>query len=394
MSPSLSTRMHSMGGSATGRAAHARPASDAQDWIDLSVGCPDWAPPPACLEAASAAASGPTLGYGRPGGCPDLRARLAEESAWHSPSSKVESIVTSGGKEALFLALGAALSPGDTVLVCAPYWPSFLEQIRAWGAIPHIVPSDNEGLPQLIRLAAEAEQAQAIIVNTPCNPSGRLWPTESIQRLAYLARRHDLWVLVDGVYGALCHQRDVTGAAVELPENLSDRTVVIDSGSKAFALAGLRVGWAVGTAHWIQGMRHLQDATSTHPSLPGQAALSAALDAPAEWALAVRERLRLRAQALWLAVQGHPQLSMRLPEAGLFGWLKVSCNTDDVHLAKSLAATHSLSVVPGSVFGAPGRVRLALTAGTSVLTEAAARINRAAAHSTAIRSPHRRADLE
>lgn len=377
MSPVLSSRTRAMTGSVTGRAAQVQRRSGAQSWIDLSVGCPDWAPPPRCIEAAVEAARGPQLPYGKPGGHSDLRRKLIEDCHWFEPSSEVESLVTSGGKEALFLALGAALSPGDVVLVCAPFWPSFIEQIRAWGAIPRIVPCDNEGLPQLTRLAAAAEGARAIIVNTPCNPSGRVWPVERFERLAYLARRHDLWVLIDGVYGALGHGDRHSDAAVMLPRTLAERSIVVDSGSKRFALAGLRVGWAVGAADWVRAMRDLQDAVSTHPSLPGQAALAAALDEPATWISDVRVRLRDRACALWRAVQAKPNVSMRLPDAGLFGWIELPAGADDVELVRRLVEDSQLAVLHGSAFGVPRAVRLSLTQPGPLLAEAAARISRA-----------------
>ncbi|MFT6833827.1 MAG: aspartate aminotransferase [Planctomycetota bacterium] len=372
MSPRLSDRVHGMAGSATAQAANAPREEGAKPWIELAVGCPDWEPPPGCSEAA-AAACGPRVPYRTPGGDLELRRRLVEQSPWNASGADTECLLTTGGKEALFLGLGAILSPGDVVLVCAPYWPSFLEQIRAWGGVPHVIPEGRDGLPQLHPMAAAAEHAKAIIVNTPANPSGRVWPKERLQELAKLAHREDLWVVLDAVYGGLSynHQEPVEGG---LPKAMLDRALVVDSGSKSHALAGLRIGWATGPAPWIRAMRGLQDASSTHPSVAGQAALAAALDAPPAWSEAVRLRLQTRARALWKAVQSSPSLSMRLPDGGLFGLIELPAETDDRAFVQRLAAEQQLAVVRGSAFGAPGTVRVALTADGEVLQEAVSRI--------------------
>ncbi|QDV05961.1 Aspartate aminotransferase [Planctomycetes bacterium Poly30] len=361
-----------MAGSATSRAASAPRQEGAQPWIDLAVGCPDWEPPRACIESA-AAACGPRVPYRTPGGDPDLRQRLVEESAWNAGGGDIDCVLTTGGKEALFLGLGAILVPGDVVLVCAPYWPSFLEQIRAWGGVPHVIPEGRDGLPQLHALASAAPRAKAIIVNTPSNPSGRIWPTARWQELSKLAHREDLWVVLDAVYGGLAYS-ERSCVQNGLPTALLARTLVVDSGSKSYSLPGLRIGWATGPARWIQAMRSLQDASSTHPSLAGQAALRAALDIDPDWSSGVRARLQQRAEALWKAVQASKSLTMRLPEGGLFGLIELPAGTDDRDFVRRLAEEQQVAVIAGSAFGAPTTLRAALTVDPEGLREAVRRI--------------------
>ncbi|MEM7675945.1 MAG: pyridoxal phosphate-dependent aminotransferase, partial [Myxococcota bacterium] len=355
----LSRRAAGLAGSATSRAvAVPLAAGPSGAPIDLGAGDADWEPPPEALTAAESALK--QTGYGRPGGEIELLQTVASE--YGAAAERGEAVATTGGKEALFLALGAVVEPGDAVVVVAPYWPTFIEQIKFFGGVPVIISPKNDD-PEM--LAKACRGARGIIVNTPGNPSGRGWSRAAAEIAVAHARTTGAWVLVDAVYAALTYgsvQVDAAWFRAQCP----DRTLIVDAASKRLALPGLRVGWAVGPAEWIDGMRRLQDASTTHPSRPGQAAALAGLRAEARWLPDVRARLSQRSTALReaLAAVG---LEMNAPSGGLFGLVSLdgageSGQAADVAFARRLIAERSLKTVPGSAFGAPNTLRLALRA--------------------------------
>ncbi|MEO1335948.1 MAG: pyridoxal phosphate-dependent aminotransferase, partial [Myxococcota bacterium] len=279
-------------------------------------------------------------------------------------------MATTGGKEALFLALGAVLEPEDSVVVVAPYWPTFLDQIRIFGGKSVVVPPSPGATPEA--LVAACRGAAGVIVNTPGNPSGQAWSRAAAEAVVAHAKDSGAWILVDAVYAALTYGQAEIDAAWFLAR-CPDRTLVVDAASKRLALPGVRVGWALGPAVWIDGMRRLQDASTTHPSRFGQAAALAGLRSEAEWLPSVRARLQRRASALRDALT-KVGLEMNSPVGGLFGLVHLPDGVDDVSLARRLIERRSLKTVPGSAFGTPGTLRLALRASEDVLRAAAGRI--------------------
>lgn len=362
----LSERMGQLEGSATGRAAAA--GGEARVQVDLGVGSPDWAPPREAIEAAHRAMAC-AVPYGAPGGDPALRRELVRRDTWTRGSTDRSAIVTAGGKEALFLALGTVVSPGDRVVVLRPYWPSFPEQIRAWGGVPTFVDCGGDGLPERAELRRALVGARALIVNTPCNPSGVEWDADRFRELGDWAEKEDVLVLIDAVYAGLGGP-DGDPLPDGLPRTLHQRTLVIDSASKRYALAGLRVGWAVGPGAWVDGMRRLQDAASTHPGTPGQTALMAALEHGQAWLETARTRLESRRRAVMEEVRAHPSLGCMPASAGLFVLVDLPERTDATAVARRLLESGGVRLMPGDAFGRTGSLRLALCAGEEPLRRA------------------------
>ena len=374
MSPRLSGRVRSIGPSATSRAVNTSVASSFDELpIDLGAGCPDWAPPPGAIAAAIRSLK-TSVGYGRPGGDPELLNVVLTAHLGSEPRARAAGVATCGGKEALFLALGAVVDPGDVVVVPAPCWPSFIDQVRAFGGVPRVVPAGPDGRPVAERLAEAIDGAKVIIANTPGNPSGVAWSSEAAEVVRSAAIRHDTWILVDSVYGRLSYGSPGTPGEwfwTQCPEH----TLVVDGASKRLALPGLRLGWAVGAPVWVDAIRRLQDASTTHPSLPAQAAALAGLKAEVEWLAGVRRQLRLRAEALVEAVDGTLHLSVTPPTGGLFALVRLPANVDDVEFARRLVEHRALKVVPGSIFHCPHTLRIALRAPEDTLRSAVRRID-------------------
>ena len=335
------------------------------DPVDLSVGEPHALPPLPVRQAAAAAALEGRTRYGPAAGLPRLRALMAENLSLRDgiARSAEDIAITAGGKPAIQDALRCILNPGDEVVIFAPYWPTFRDQILWAGGIPVIVPPGEDLLPSLEALdQAVGPRTRAIIVNQPSNPSGRVWDAARIARLAELALRHECWVIMDQVYGTLTLDGPEQPFLRTAPE-LARQCLVIESFSKRFAMTGYRLGAAAGPRQLIQAMVTLGSSSVTHPCMISQHAGIAAMELDGVWEAANLHQLRERRDAMVAGFQGLPGITVQIPEGGLYVFPKVSqWNAahgldSDALLAARLRDEAGVKVMPGSAFGAQGHLR-------------------------------------
>ena len=381
--PRLNGLARSIGASATMRAASA--ASARPDTISLAVGEPGDPPPPEAVEAARAALRTERWGYGPIEGLAPLREALARDQTKKSGFTvePEQLLVTAGGKQASHDALRCMLEPGDEVLVLAPYWPSFLQQVRWCGGTPVVVPPGPGLLPDPAAVeAAVTPRTRVLIVNSPSNPLSAVFAPELLTELAAVARRHGLWVIADQVYHDLALDEPAR-ALLSVAPDLRAQTVVIESFSKRFAMPAMRLGCAVAEPGLLAAMRSLASATTTHASLPAQRAGLAALEGDPAWAEQQKARYRRRRQQLLEALQDIPGLLLRRPQSAFYLFLGVQqwClhagrPADDEALAQDLLQQAGVAVTPGTAFGAPGNLRLSFGAQDELLAEAVRRLKR------------------
>ena len=378
--PRLGAAVEGLAGSATMAAAAARTA---HPWpIQLGIGEPCESPAEFVVEAAARAARDGLARYGPAAGLPRLR-ELAARDQWRKsglPRGVDEVLVTAGGKPALLDGLRCMLDAGDEVLVLAPYWPSFLQQVELAGGRARIVPAGADGLPDPGRIAATCTpRTRALILNDPCNPSSRCLSDERLRAIGQVARRHELWILADQVYADLVLDGPPASLLRAAPE-LRERTLVVESFSKRFAMSGYRLGYAAGPRALIEAMTRLATASTTCVNALAQYAGIAALTMDERWIDEQRARYRVRRD--WM----HAQLSALgwplgpRPEAAFYLLLPLGEGVDDLAAARALREQEGLSLVAGSAFGAPGHLRLACSAPLEELVEAARLLARARGH--------------
>lgn len=284
-------------------------------------------------------------------------------------------LVTAGGTGGLAAVVGAILNPGEKVVILAPFWPLIGGMVRAFGGEPVVLPFiDAYETPADAAALLEAvidDQTVAVYWNTPNNPTGRRIPPEVLDALLEVARRHDLWVLADEVYEHYVYAGRHTSTRARAPE----RTVSIHSFSKAYGMAGNRVGYVVGPADLIDHTRRI--ATHTYYSAPtaGQWAALHALG-PAGRAWIAEAHSRYAELGAWAA----ERLGERTPEGSTFLFVDVADHLDERGLPGLLeqAVERGLLVAPGSTFGPyPTHIRVCFTsveprrikAGIEVLAE-------------------------
>ena len=348
------------------------------DVISMSVGEPDFDTPPHVKAAAIRAIEEGKTKYTAVNGIPELReaisAKFARENGLdHAPSAVT---VTSGGKQALFNAFFALLNPGDEVLIPAPYWVSYPEMVALTGAVPVAVPTTPESGFVLDPGELDARvtpRTRMIVLNSPGNPTGAVFPPEVLEAVARVAERHGLVIVTDEMYEHLVYDAE----QVSIGRYAPDHTLTINGASKAYAMTGWRIGYAGGPKEVIAAMNALQSQSTSNASSVSQYAALAALSEPEETARLIGEARRAYRERRDHLVAGLNALGLPTPTPqGAFyvmaGTARI--HPDELEAARILLEQARVAAVPGTDFGAPGQIRLSYATSLDQIGEALRRI--------------------
>ena len=357
----------------------------AHDAVNLGQGFPDTDGPAEVLEAARQAISDGHNQYPPGPGIPPLREAVAahqQERYGLAVDPDGEVLVTTGATEAIASALLALVDPGDEVVVIEPYYDSYAAGISLAGGVRVAVPLrrgltlDREALT-----AAFSERTRAVLVNTPHNPTGRVFTREELGLVADLARRHDAWVISDEVYEHMTFDDAVHVPIATLP-GMWERTLTIGSAGKSFSVTGWKVGWVSGPRELVTAVRTVKQFLTYTSGAPFQPAVARALSmgpAPLEELTA---SLRSRRDLLVEGLRG-AGLDVSVPEGTYFVVADAAPLgvTDAVSWCLELPERVGVVAVPVSVFcDAPSRtaslVRFAFCKREPVLEEACRRLAR------------------
>lgn len=274
-----------------------------------------------------------------------------------------------GAMGALFLALKVLLNPGDEVIVNEPCWTNYIQQIRMCGGVPVSVKTDAQrGFDLDVSAVAETitSKTKAIILNSPCNPTGAVASAETLSQLAKLAQERDLVVLADEVYKHILFDgRTYTGFAT-LP-GMKERTLVIDSLSKTYAMTGWRIGYAAGPEELIRNMIKLQENVSACAATPCQVAAIEALEGSQDHLKYMVEQYRLRRDYVIQRIAEIPGLSCHTPAGTFYAFINISrLGMPCEEFAMKLLEEKQVVVVPGTAFGDFGEGYIRLSYATSM----------------------------
>lgn len=365
----LSQRVRTIEASATlaMNAALGKLRAEGRPVINFSVGEPDFDTPAFIREAAKRAIDAGATRYTAVEGTPELRAAVAEWSG-ATRGEKIrpeEVIITSGAKQAIAEALTALCDPGDEVLLPAPYWVSYPDEIRLTDAIPVVVTPPAESQFRLTPEALEPHvtpRTVGIIVNSPSNPTGAVLDREEMTALVRFAEDHDLWILSDEIYERFVFEGEFsspfTGAG-------RPRTIVVSGLSKSFAMTGWRIGWAIGAPALIAGISRLQGHIASNACSVSQAAALAAVRQPThpdlEAMLAAFAERRARALEILAGIDGlscvHPQGAFYL-FVDLRAVLGSAGPEGGAAFCQELLVERGVATVSGDAFGLPGWARI------------------------------------
>jgi len=358
------------------------------DAVNLAQGFPDFACPPELKQAAKAALDADLNQYAITWGAADFRAAIAEKVGRTYPGWKVdperEVCVTCGSTEAMIATLLALIDPGDEVILFDPVYENYGPDTILSGAVPRFVHlrAPDWSFDEAELSAAFSDRTRVIIVNTPHNPTGKVFSRAELDLIAELCATYDVICVTDEIYEHIHY----LGPGGHIPPatvpGLEDRTVTINALSKTYAVTGWRVGWAVAPPALTGAIRKVHDFLTVGAAAPLQAGGVAALRLPAEYYQQLAAGYRERRDLL-CPVLAEAGFTFRVPDGAYY----VLCQTeavdpvgDDVALCRRLVQEVGVATVPGSSFHADpadGRhqIRFAFPKKVETLQAAAERLS-------------------
>lgn len=342
--------------------------AEGRDVLNLISGAPEFDTPPEIKREAHAALDEDYrfMTYSLSSGLVDLREAIAAKLAGENgiAATPDEIIVTVGVKEGIALATQACVGPGDEVLLLTPGWVTYDALVRLAGAHPVSVPLDRGPGRMLSPADLEARvtpRTRALLLNTPHNPTGRVFGPAEIDAIAETARRHDLLVLADETLEYLVYT-DAPHLSIASRPGMAERTLTFNGFSKAFSMAGWRVGYVHGAPPLVANMLKVHQHLVTCANVVAQKAAAAALGGPPGGRNEIRVALAARRDLVARALDAIPGIRCPVPDAGLFCFPEIArTGMDDRAFADFCLAQAHVAVLPGSAFGAggEGHVRIA-----------------------------------
>ncbi len=285
--------------------------------------------------------------------------------------------VTVGAKDALYLGFASLLNPGDEVVIPAPYWVSYPDQVRLFGGVPVIVRSRTPGEFKIT--PAELEQAltprtRVVVFNSPCNPSGVVYCRDEIAALAAVVARSDAVVFSDEIYHRLVFDGPAFSSFAAAPGML-ERTLTVNGWSKSFAMTGWRLGFAAGPAGLIEAMGRLQGQMTSGATSFVQTAAIDALSGDQDCVEKMRQEYLRRGELMTRGLNALPGVKCRRPDGAFYCFPDVSgaferlgVQDADGFAAAVLERAH-VAVVSGTPFGMPTHARLSFATSERLIEE-------------------------
>ncbi len=288
-------------------------------------------------------------------------------------------IITNGAKQSLFNILYSILNPQDEVIVLAPYWVSYPEMVKMCSGKPIIVtPEDGTFTPRFEEIErAATSYTRAIIVNSPNNPSGVIYPAELISKLVDWCERKGYYMICDDIYHKLTFDGKVAVPATRFaPRDLEDSHVIIVNGvAKIYGMTGFRVGWVVGPRALVRVMTNVTAQTTSGVSPVSQVAAEGALNGLQSVVEALRLQIQNNRDVLLQEMKSFNGARLIPPDGTFYALPDLRAfNNNSVEISKFLLSKALVVTVPGKEFGMEGHIRLPFSGSVKDVTEGIARI--------------------
>jgi aspartate aminotransferase len=344
------------------------------DVISLSIGEPDFDTPQHVKDACIAALNLNETHYAPGNGIPELLSAIAKKVTTenHIPCLPSQVIVACGAKDAIYEGMEAVLNPGDETILLTPAWVSYepCVQIAGGTVVKHPV---NQKTFQLDDSLLERVNAKTkmIVVNSPSNPSGAVFDRQSMNLVADICEDHDLYAMSDEIYEKLVYGKEhISLASIGA---MADRTITINGFSKAYAMTGWRLGYAVAPPAIIREMSKVQQHSVSQATTFAQWGAVAALTGD-QWCVE-EMRIEFDRRRNYVIAELNGMGYETAPADGAF-YAFVRVNGDDMDVAARWLTEVHVAVTPGSAFDAPGWIRLSYATSLEKLKEAMERIRR------------------
>jgi aspartate aminotransferase len=363
------------------------------DVLSFTAGEPDFDTPERVKDAAVRALREGQTKYTDAGGIPQLKgaicAKLKRDSGLaYEPAEVVASV---GAKHTLFNICAVLVDPGDEVLVPSPYWVSYTEQVRLCEGVPVVVATDEARGFQLDLAAlrrAVTSRTKLLILNSPNNPSGAVYPRADLEKVAALALERGFYVVSDECYDALSYEGRVPSIATLGPE-IKARTILVNTCSKAYAMTGWRLGFAAGPREIVTAMSDLQGQCTSNPTSIAQWAAVEALGGPQDEVAKMAGEFDQRRRTIVAGLNRIPGIRCPMPQGAFYAFPDVSglfgrrftgqALSGSADVTTFLLEVARVAVVPGADFGSDRHLRISYACGLEQIREGLARIEAACA---------------
>lgn len=359
------------------------------DVLSFAVGEPDFGTPENIIEAARRAMAEQKTKYTPASGIPELKQAICEASRRdvgldYDPAQVV---ISNGGKHALMNIWRTLLSPGDEVIMFAPYWVSYPEQVRLCGAhtVPIVTSGDNDFQPDLDQVrAAITGRTKAILINSPSNPSGAVFDRPTMEALGEIACQHDLTIVSDEIYKHILYDGRTHLSTAAFSDELKERTIIADGVAKTYAMTGWRIGWLIAPPAFAKAADNLQSQETSNPNSIAQWASIEALLGPQDSVAVMREAFLQRRDYLVPALNAIPGLKCPNPGGAFYVFPDISAHLGRELGGKTIASSLDLELylieqaliatVAGGPFGTEGYLRLSFACSMEEIQEGVRRL--------------------
>lgn len=343
------------------------------DVISFGVGEPDFDTPQHIKDAAIEAIESGFTKYTAVAGIDMLKQaivnKLKEDNQLEYTPAQI--VVSSGAKHSLYNAFQVLVNPGDEVIIPAPYWVSYIEQVKLVEGISKIIPTaEHHGFKLTPQQLEEAitDKTKVLVLNSPSNPTGAIYTREELVALGQVLERHDIYIISDEIYEKLVYDGLTHYSIASVNPALKDRTVVINGVSKAYSMTGWRIGYAAAHPKVVKAMTDLQSHATSNPTSIAQKASVIALSGTQEPLMEMGQEFAKRRDYMLERLLTMPGITCTRPGGAFYLYPNISAffgkayqgqvlhsSTD---LADLLLKEAKIAVVPGEAFGTPENIRL------------------------------------
>ncbi|MDI6864597.1 pyridoxal phosphate-dependent aminotransferase [Thermodesulfovibrio yellowstonii] len=362
------------------------------DVVNFGVGEPDFDTPEHVKEAAIKAIRDGFTKYTPVGGIDELKEAIIDKLERDNglKYGKENILVSCGAKHSLYNIAQALFGPGDEVMIPAPYWVSYPDQVLINDAQPVIVETYEEDNFMLQPEALESKitpKTKALILNSPSNPTGFIYSKKVLEKVAEIALKHNIYIISDEIYEKLIYDDEKHISIASLGEEIKEKTIVVNGLSKSHAMTGWRIGYAAGPVEIIKTMTKIQSQSTSNPTSIAQKAAVAALSGPQDCVEKMRQEFERRRNYLVEGLNSIGGISCKMPKGAFYAFpniskvlgKKVSNNqiNSSMDLSIYLLEQAKVALVPGSAFGAEGYIRISYATSMENLSKGIERIRKA-----------------
>jgi len=362
------------------------------DIVNFGVGEPDFDTPENVKEAAIKAIKEGFTKYTAVGGIDPLKDAIIDKFRKDNDLGyeRDEIIVSSGAKHSLYNIAQALFSPGDEVLILSPYWVSYPDQVLLNDAVPVFVKTFEADSFMVNPDALEShitKKTKALILNSPSNPTGLTYDRKTLESIAGIVLKHNLYLVSDEIYEKLTYDGFEHISIASLDNNIKAKTIVVNGLSKSYAMTGWRIGFAAGPKDIVKAMTNIQSQSTSNPTSISQKAAVEALTGPQDFIKKMLDEFDRRRRLLIAKLNAIPGVRCLTPKGAFYAFPNVSKyygkSIDDRKISSSadlaiyLLEKANVALVPGNAFGDDAYIRLSYATSLDEIQKGVDRITKA-----------------